>query len=1165
MLNYNLSFIDLYTIEGLIKVNSIFMQFLQSHDVLLFEELNRVQLNKEKALLFSDEESALLISIAPILEKFIIDLFKINDSVLVYQNSYNNLQPLFKCKKLFINKRIAKLNSKIEEEICLIYEQLNDLGFQKLPYLEKVDKIEVIEFEIEFANKVLQWEEEENEHKLKIAENYAIWATFSQEGQKIHKDGILFKLVKKLDFDNLIADIKYNDNDHKTISLAEAKQRHRDGFKLNDDGISREYLLNESHYCIYCHNRGKDSCSKGIIDKQSKLPSKNPLGVELSGCPLKEKISEMNLLSSKGYIIGALAVAIVDNPMLAATGHRICNECMRSCIYQKQQPVNIPALETKVLDEVLNLPWGFEIYSLLTRWNPLNINNLLPKSNNGHKVLVVGLGPAGFTLSHYLINEGFTVVAIDGLKIEKLPHNLSGVDIDGNKVKFQPIKDIKEIKENLEDMPSYGFGGVMEYGITVRWDKNYLKVIRLLLERRSNFRMYGGIRFGSNITYNDAKELGFDHIALAIGAGKPRIPDIPNALVKGVKTASDFLMNLQLGRANLNNSLSNLQIRLPIVIIGAGLTAIDSATESLAYYKEQAINFVKRYRVVGNSFIDELNDAEKNIAMELIDHGKQLEKADLKKQHELLKAWGGVTVIYRQKLIDSPSYRLNYEELQKGFEEGINFIENAIPKSLAVDESDCCIGLNYQNLINGNHIFISARTIIIAIGTEANTTLAKEYPELFALNQRYFQLVDNEGKEIKNIADSSNNIDQFFILKTKGENNNSNSNNEKEISSSLSISCLGDAHPAYSGSVVKAMASAKNGYKVIAKIIKEEKENVNPESLQDHYINKFFNNLNHLLIAKVVKVERLNPKVIEISVFSPIAAKNFHPGQFFRLQNYLDVYNSSNNSLLMEELALTGANVDKESGIISFIILEIGASSKICSLLKVDEQVVLMGPTGTPTEIPEQETVMLIGGGVGNAVLFSIGKAMKDKGCKILYFAGYRESSDRFKETEIEKSADIVVWCCDKEKLSKNRMQDLSIKGNMIEAIEYYGELSNDTSISSLIPLNKIDRVLTIGSDSMMQAVAYARHNKLAKYFKNNHIAISSINSPMQCMMKEICAKCLQRHYDPITKEEKYIYSCFNQDQDSDKVDYKHLSSRLGQNSVLEKLTNKWLKCTTNL
>ncbi len=97
--------------------------------------------------------------------------------------------------------------------------------------------------------------------------------------------------------------------------------------------------------------------------------------------------------------------------MMAATGHRICNDCMKACIYQKQDPVDIPQAETSMLKDVLALPWGFEIYALLTRWNPLDIRRPLPRADTGRKVLIVGLGPAGFTLAHHLMNDGHTVVA----------------------------------------------------------------------------------------------------------------------------------------------------------------------------------------------------------------------------------------------------------------------------------------------------------------------------------------------------------------------------------------------------------------------------------------------------------------------------------------------------------------------------------------------------------------------------------------------------------------------------------------------------------------------------------------------------------------------------------------------------------------------------------
>src|SRR5678815_2449659 len=112
-----------------------------------------------------------------------------------------------------------------------------------------------------------------------------------------------------------------------------------------------------------------------------------------------------------------------------------------------------------------------------------------------------------------------------------------------------------------------GFGGVAEYGITVRWDKNFLKLIRLLLERREEFALFGGIRFGGTLTADDAFAMGFDHVALAAGAGRPTVLDLPNGLARGVRAASDFLMGLQLSGAAQTNSVANMQLRLPVVAV----------------------------------------------------------------------------------------------------------------------------------------------------------------------------------------------------------------------------------------------------------------------------------------------------------------------------------------------------------------------------------------------------------------------------------------------------------------------------------------------------------------------------------------------------------------------------------------------------------------------
>jgi len=109
------------------------------------------------------------------------------------------------------------------------------------------------------------------------------------------------------------------------------------------------------------------------------------------------------------------------------------------------------------------------------------------------------------------------------------------------------------------------------------------------------------------------------------------------------------------------------------------------------------------------------------------------------------------------------------------------------------------------------------------------------------------------------------------------------------------------------------------------------------------------------------------------------------------------------------------------------------------------------------------------------------------------------------------------------------------------------------------IPFAGTDRIIAIGSDRMMAAVGLARHGVLKPFLKDGHFAIGSINSPMQCMMKEICAQCLQPQKQA-DGSVKYVFSCFNQDQDLDKVDFTGLNDRLRQNTVQEKLTARWIE-----
>ncbi len=1101
----NLTYDLLYSYEGLKKLDDLFLLALKQKDSDIYN--NYLNFRNTSNDLHGKELSLAIIKIAPYLEEFVSKLFGIDTEISNLSNTHQNLKIISEIKKNFIQRKVLRTTHDIN-----LSEYATSVRIIEDYFAKNIN-------DHNLAHQISIWLKENNSLMLEHAERFCAWCINSNDIANKYKKLIIFNIPKKTDPEYLIDHITHNNNE---IVSDENHLINREGFAHSDPGNSMAYIMNHTNYCIFCHNQEKDSCSKGLKDNNSDF-KKNTFNIELTGCPLEEKISESNYLKNNGYILSPLAVICIDNPMVAATGHRICNECMRACIYQKQQPVDIPAVESKILENVLKLPWGFEIYSLFTRWNPLNFKNPLCNKNSGYKVLVAGMGPAGFTLSHYLLNSGHEVVGIDGLKIEPL-----------NILKNDLIKDINILYENLNDRVIYGFGGVAEYGITIRWDKNYLKIIRLLLERRENFLLIGGTRFGSNITIDQAFELGFDHIALCIGAGQPNILNIKNIFARGVRFASDFLMNLQLSGAARKDLLSNLQIRLPAIVIGGGLTAIDTATEILAYYPVQVEKFLKRIEKVGINNINYSNE-ELIIAQEFIHHA-ELIRDERKKDNpdilKLLKKWGGVKILYRKKLQDAPSYRLNHEEVEKAIREGFTFVENIIPKEIILDEFGHVKSIVTNQHINDDiqEIDFPAKAILIATGTSPNTVIAKEFENYFKLEANNLAAIDENHNIIPLEASAKPKKTDNIIYFNKNYN---------------AISFYGDLHPSYVGNVVKAMASAKNGYHNINKFLNLRKPNQVPD---------FQTLVEHKLSAKVVEVNRLGAKTIEIIIFAPLAAANFRPGQFYKLQNFEQ--NSlivEDTKLMMENIAVTGAWVDKEKGLISTIILEMGGSSSLCKNLKPGENVVLMGPTGEPTKIQPNQNILLIGGGLGNAVLFSIGKEFKAQGSTVTYLAGYRKKTDIFKTQDIEEASHKIIWSCEEDKFPINRITDLTFCGNIIETLDDYSKNFPDE-------IKIFDKIIIIGSNKMMQAVNNYLRINLKGLLKKNISIIASINSPMQCMMKEICGQCIQKHIDSETGLESFVFSCTNQDQCTSKVDFDFLDQRLKQNSVQEKLTASWLK-----
>ncbi|MCW5979844.1 MAG: hypothetical protein KIT09_17315 [Bryobacteraceae bacterium] len=350
-LKFGLKFDDLYRREGLQVLDSRFLKYLEGLDPALLQRLAAARARPEA--LAAKERSELILALAPVVESFIAELFGIADELEELRSRHLEPERLFFVKRQFVQrsqyvKTAAPEAARIDGEA--LAAELEALFGE--PFSEEA-----------YAAHVARWLETEaaNRDNLVLAGRYAAWALNTEEGRRMHIFGALFRFPQKIDMYNLVPAEAIVRNGVEQKGLGGEHWRSRDGFQLTDAGMNLVEALDQARYCIKCHNQGKDSCSTGLIEKTGAF-RQTVFGVTLNGCPLEEKISEFQTLKEQGHALGALAVIAIDNPMAAATGHRICNDCMKSCIYQKQEPVNIPQVETRTLKDALALPWGFEIY-----------------------------------------------------------------------------------------------------------------------------------------------------------------------------------------------------------------------------------------------------------------------------------------------------------------------------------------------------------------------------------------------------------------------------------------------------------------------------------------------------------------------------------------------------------------------------------------------------------------------------------------------------------------------------------------------------------------------------------------------------------------------------------------------------------------------------------
>jgi NADPH-dependent glutamate synthase beta subunit-like oxidoreductase len=987
---------------------------------------------------------------------------------------------------------------------------------------------------------------------LTLLEEWVHAAFNGTDGRAATRDWVSMQLPQRTEYLKLVPSEPVMEDPAVRAQGAASTRRARDGFNLTDLRFSLRETMDQVHYCVYCHDHGGDYCSRGFPEREGTDFRKNPLAVELTGCPLGEKISEAHVLKRDGYTLGALAMIMVDNPLLPATGHRICNDCMTSCVYQKQDPVDIPQVETRILTDVLSWPWGFEIYFLLTRWNPLHRARPYRLAYRGGRVLVVGAGPAGFNLTHHLLQAGFGVVMVDGLKIEPLPEHLVGRD----GTTPLPVQRVEDLFEPLDGRTMAGFGGVAEYGITIRWDKNFLKLVRLTLARSAQFILFGGVRFGGTLTFDDAAQLGFDHVTLATGAGRPTVLPMKNNLAQGIRQASDFLMALQLTGAAKYASLANLQVRLPAVVIGGGLTAIDTATEVQAYYIRQVEKLLARWEVLSASDQPQpaWNEMEAAILEEFLSHGRAVRAERERAQRagqppdfaRLIHDWGGVTVTYRRAMSDSPAYLRNHAEITKALEEGIYYAENLEPAEALLDTHDHVSALRFRHTGSGEIVTFPARAVFVAAGSIPNTVYEREHPGTFVMDGKFFAAhrIDGKGElvRVSGAGNSKSAMPGFFTSYTQG---------------ALRVSFIGDTHPQFHGSVVKAMASGKRAAQEIEKLLAPAM--TQPQTAPDLAWRRFAVELEQRLQPKILRVERLAAHLTRLTVHAPQAAQNWWPGQVYRLQNFdTRAERLQDLALTMEGMAIDGVQVDKTRGEIQLLVNSVGVSSRIAASLKPGAPIILMGPTGTGLPLPQQGTITVIGGHSAVTSTIDGAASWRAAGNRILFIGHFRNPEQaRAVQSSLEILTDQAIWILDQgPELTLQRKHDRCF----VQGLARFLDTCAETGGTHAAWVAESDCIVLSDRPDAMRQFSTALQSGLKPQLKPGVLALAAVNSPMQCMMKEVCAQCLCRHVDPATGEtSRFVFSCFNQHQPLFDLDFANLQARQGQNSVQEKISNAWL------
>ncbi len=267
-------------------------------------------------------------------------------------------------------------------------------------------------------------------------------------------------------------------------------------------GYTEEMAVDEANRCLNCKN---SPC--------------------VQGCPVSIHIPDfISKIRDKDYD-GAYGVISLSSSLPAVCG-RVCpqeSQCEKYCVRGiKGEPVGIGRLERFVADY---------------RMNNSNAKVEKPQSN-GHRVAVIGAGPAGLTCAGDLAKKGYAVTIFEAL------HTAGGVLVYGIP-EFRLPKAI--VAKEIDTLKALG------------------------VEVRTNMVI------GRTVTVDELFEEGFEAIFIGSGAGLPRFMGIPGENLNGVFSANEFLTRVNLMKAYTGNADTPMKENKNVVVVGGGNVAMDAA------------------------------------------------------------------------------------------------------------------------------------------------------------------------------------------------------------------------------------------------------------------------------------------------------------------------------------------------------------------------------------------------------------------------------------------------------------------------------------------------------------------------------------------------------------------------------------------------------------